>query len=112
MVATSRNVSVVDALELIEAGAFVLDVRELDEFEAGHVAQAVNVPLAEVPDHLDELPRDRVIVCLCRSGSRSGRAAAYLDETGFETLNVEGGMIAWDMEGQPLVAQHGAPTVM
>lgn len=107
----ARDVSAEEAKGLIDAGAYVLDVREPDEFEMGHVAGATNLPLSEVPDHLGDLPRDRVIICVCRSGSRSARAASFLEESGFDAMNLEGGMINWHLEGHALIADGPDPMV-
>jgi rhodanese-related sulfurtransferase len=106
-----RNVSVTEACELLLQGAMLLDVREASEWELGRAPQAWHVPLAEVPDRLDEFERDRQIVCACRSGARSSRAGRFLLEQGFEVVNLDGGMRAWSEEGQPLVAEHDEPVV-
>jgi rhodanese-related sulfurtransferase len=106
-----QNVDVNQALELAAQGAFLLDVREANEWEAGRSALAIHVPLGEVPDRLDDLPKDRMIVCLCRSGGRSARATAFLMEQGFQAVNLEGGMMAWASEGQPLVADSGTAVI-
>lgn len=106
-----RGVDVDEALELAQQGAFLLDVREDDEWQAGHAALATHISLGEVPDHVEDLPRDRVIVCICRSGARSGRASKFLLEQGFEAVNMEGGMLAWAGDDQPLVADSGTPVI-
>lgn len=100
-----------EAIELLEEDAVLLDVRQREEWEAGHAPMATLVPLAELPDHLDELPRDRLIVCACRSGGRSMRAATYLYENGFNVANLEGGMLAWYAEDLPLESDQDEPTV-
>jgi rhodanese-related sulfurtransferase len=106
-----RNVTVTEALELARAGALLLDVRELHEYGSGRAAGARHIPLAEIPDHLAELPRDRTIVCICRSGGRSSRAATFLYEQGFNVVNLEGGMLAWAVQGEDLVADGGEPVI-
>jgi len=110
--ATLENVNVEEALALITAGALLLDVREDAEWEAGHARDALHVSLSEVPDHLDVLPKSRVVVCVCRSGARSARAANYLLEQGFEAVNLEGGMIAWHTDGAEIVADGADPTII
>jgi len=104
-----QNVHVVEAQQLIANGAFLLDVREDDEFDLGHAPQAHHIALGDVPDHVDELPKDAVIVSVCRSGGRSARAGKFLLEQGFDVVNLEGGMTAWAEAGAPLVADHGDP---
>ena len=91
-----------------DPAAFLLDVRENDEWRAGHAANAVHIPLGEVVGRVDELPRDRRIVCVCRSGNRSGRVTAWLLEQGFDAVNMRGGMTHWAAFGHPLVNQTGA----
>lgn len=102
-----ENVDVTAAQRLLSDGALLLDVREDAEFEAGHAPGARHVPLASVPDVVDDLPREGVIVCVCRSGQRSARAGAFLLEQGLHAVNLEGGMTAWHGAGAPLVAEDG-----
>jgi rhodanese-related sulfurtransferase len=97
---------------LVRDGALMLDVREDNEWDAGRAPDAVHVALSEVPDHLDRLARDRLIVCVCRSGVRSSRAGKFLIEQGYEAVNLEGGMIAWAGEGELLEADSGEPAVI
>lgn len=77
------------------APPFLLDVRQPEEFAGGHLPGSRLVPLSELAVRLDELPSDREIVCICRSGSRSGAAARLLQERGYRALNLAGGMLAW-----------------
>ncbi len=107
-----RNVNVVEVLELVVGGALVLDVREDNEWEAGRVPDALHISLSEVPDRLDTLAKDRLVVCVCRSGARSSRAGKFLLEQGFDAVNLEGGMIAWVAQGQVLVADVDEPTII
>jgi rhodanese-related sulfurtransferase len=109
--ATVKNVSVDQALELMGGGALMLDVREDSEWELGHAPQALHISLAEVPDRLDALDKDRLIVCVCRSGGRSSRAGQFLIEQGFDAVNLDGGMTAWAEQNKPLVADHGEPAI-
>ncbi len=94
--------------------AVVLDVREQNEWDAGHAPNAVHIPLGDVPVRLGDLPEpaDGVLPVICRSGNRSGRAVAWLTEQGFDVANVVGGMKAWDEAGKPVVADSGAPRVL
>jgi rhodanese-related sulfurtransferase len=105
------NIDVAAAQHLLSEGAFLLDVREENEFAAGHAPDAHHTPLSSVPDVLEDLPRDRVIVCVCRSGARSARAANFLLEQGFDAVNLEGGMHAWHDAGAPLLSPDGEPRV-
>jgi rhodanese-related sulfurtransferase len=108
---TLKDVDVDRAQELIESGSLMLDVREDSEWELGHAPQALHIPLAEVPDRLDALDKDRLIVCVCRSGGRSSRAGQFLIEQGFDAVNLDGGMTAWAEQGKPLVADGGEPAI-
>jgi rhodanese-related sulfurtransferase len=96
-----------EARRLVEEGGFLLDVREVEEWDAGHAPEAAHLPMGEVADRLDELPKDRVVVCMCRVGGRSGAVAAALADAGFEVRNAGGGMLAWEAEGLPVVTDAG-----
>lgn len=74
---------------------FLLDVREEDEFEEAHIPGAILIPLGELQQRLNELPKDKEIVCVCRSGSRSAWATQLLTGSGFQASNMQGGMIFW-----------------
>ncbi len=87
---------------------FLLDVREPAEFEAGHAPGATLVPLGTLPDGWSGLPADRTILCVCRSGARSGQATAFLREQGLDAVNLEGGMQAWSAFGLDVVRADGS----
>lgn len=90
----------------------VIDVREPDEWEAGHIAQADHVPMDEVPQRLDEIDDDQLVVTVCRSGARSGEVAERLQERGYDAENLDGGMQAWREEDLPMTAEDDrAPRV-
>ena len=89
-------------------GAFLLDVREDDEWTAGHIPGAVHVPMMEVPARTDEVPDDRDVVVVCRVGSRSAQVVAYLRQQGRDrAINLDGGMGSWDAAGRPMVSEDG-----
>lgn len=79
----------------------VLDVRQPDEFRGGHIKGAKLIPLNELPKRLSELPQDREIICVCRSGARSGTATRQLISAGYQAVNLRGGMSAWQHAGYP-----------
>lgn len=81
---------------------FLLDVREQDEFTAGHITGSSLIPLGQLARRLDELPRDQRIVCICRSGNRSGTATRLLRNNGLEAVNMAGGMLDWARQGLPI----------
>jgi rhodanese-related sulfurtransferase len=98
-----------EAHALAESGALLLDVREADEWQAGRAPGAQWVPLGALTERVDELPRDRRIVAVCRSGARSGRATEFLNGHGLDVVNLAGGMKAWAAEGHPVEADDGGP---
>ena len=107
-----RNVNVEEALAFVRDGALLLDVREDKEWEAGHADWAIHIALSEVPDHLADFSKDRLIVCVCRSGARSARAATFLIQNGYDAINLEGGMLAWTDQGEALVGDGDEPSVI
>jgi rhodanese-related sulfurtransferase len=92
----------VQELEALGADVRLIDVREPDEWAAGHVAHALHVPLGTVPDRLDAFDGTPTYV-ICRSGARSGRACEFAVAQGHDTVNVAGGMIAWADAGFDVV---------
>ncbi len=102
------EVSAVDA----ESGSdrhILLDVRNADEWEAGHAPGAQWVPLPDLEGARFTLPMNRRIVCVCRTGGRSARATESLLEWGFEASNMTGGMKAWAADGFPVIRDDGTP---
>jgi rhodanese-related sulfurtransferase len=97
---------------LLAAGALLLDVREADEWQAGHAPTATHVPMREVPERIDEIPSDRRVVAICRSGGRSRAVAEALIGAGFDVVNVSGGMRAWEAADLPIETDDGAPGVV
>jgi rhodanese-related sulfurtransferase len=93
--------------------AVILDVREQDEWDAGHAPEAVHIPLSELPARLDDLPDtdEATLTVVCRGGGRSSRAVAWLNQQGFDVANLVGGMKAWEGAGKQLVSDSGAASV-
>ena len=83
-------------------GPIVLDVREPSEYATGHIAGSTLIPLRQLSSRMSELPKDREIICVCASGSRSGSAARRLAGEGYTVLNVRGGMARWLRAGLPV----------
>ena len=92
----------------LPTGAFLLDVRENDEWAAGHAPDAVHVRLSEIPARTEEIPRDREVYVICRTGARSGYAAQALSGAGWNAVNVADGMTGWAVAGRPMVSETGA----
>ncbi len=97
---------------LVAAGALLLDVRDAEEWQAGHAPLAMHVPMREVPARIDEIPSDRHIVAICRSGGRSRAVAEALIGAGFDIVNVSGGMRAWEAADLPIETDDGSPGVV
>lgn len=103
------QVSPSEAFALLESGAQLLDVRERDEWMAGHAPEAVHVPLGELATAVDVVDRERTVVVICRSGRRSDVAASALRHAGFDACNLAGGMQAWQQSGGAVQNSVGLP---
>jgi rhodanese-related sulfurtransferase len=91
----------------LPAGAFLLDVREDDEWSAGHAPDAVHVRLGELGARAAELPRDRDVYVICRTGNRSSYATQALLGGGLHAINVADGMTGWAVAGRPMISEDG-----
>ncbi|GAA2619182.1 rhodanese-like domain-containing protein [Streptomyces vastus] len=92
-------------------GAFVVDVREADEYAAGHMPGARLMALRTVPARCGELPTDRPVFVICASGNRSRTAADWMNSRGIDAYSVAGGTFAWARAGRPVTAgshEHAA----
>jgi rhodanese-related sulfurtransferase len=95
--------------EPLPHGVVVLDVREPEEWTAGHIDGALHIPLGTLPVRLDEVPADATVLVVCRSGGRSAQATMWLEHQGREAVNLHGGMHAWMVAGRPMVSETGQP---
>jgi rhodanese-related sulfurtransferase len=86
----------------------VLDVREDDEWQAGHIEGAVHIPLIDLPARIGEVP-DRQTLVVCKVGGRSARAVYYLAQQGYDVINLAGGMLDWEAAGRPMVSETDEP---
>ena len=94
-----KSVSVTD----VPADALLIDVREADEYAAGHAKGAVLIPLSEFASRIEEIDADRNVHIICELGGRSAQACEYLEQArGLEATNVEGGTSAWRSAGLPM----------
>ena len=88
--------------------AYLLDVREPDEWEAGHAPGAHHVVMATVPSRIDEIPADGTVIVVCRHGHRSAQVVNYLLANGRENVvNLDGGIVDWVAAGRPIVTDDG-----
>lgn len=102
-----QSISQLDAAQVKESlgkkGApYVLDVRQPEEYREGHIVGSKLIPLGELGHRFKELPQNREIVCVCRSGNRSSAATRQLLAAGYRAANLRGGMIAWNRAGLPV----------
>jgi len=91
------DINATDLSEKIKVGKhpLVIDVRQPNEFQQGHISGAKLIPLGELHSRIKELPQGREIVCVCASGNRSGSAAKILAKEDYIVFNLQGGMLAW-----------------
>jgi rhodanese-related sulfurtransferase len=106
------NVPTVDVANL-PADAVLLDVREPEEWAAGHIDGAVHVPMMQLPQRLSYDPGpitpDARVVVVCKVGGRSAQVTAWLRQQGYDATNLAGGMLAWQAAGKPMQAVHSGP---
>jgi rhodanese-related sulfurtransferase len=93
---------------LLDAGAVLLDVREQEEWDAGHAPAASHIPMRDVAARIAEIPADRRVLAICRVGGRSRTVARALIDAGYDAYNVAGGMHAWAAADLPVEATGGA----
>ncbi len=98
------TISVKDAADKIDTGTYLLDVREVSEWNEAHVEGAVLIPLGELQSRISEIPTDQDVLIICRSGNRSGQARDLLRAAGLmRTTSISGGINAWIAAGFPVV---------
>ena len=98
------EISVAQAAEKRNHGAYILDVREQQEWDTVHIPEANLIPLAQLTSRLSEVPKDQEIVVVCRSGNRSAQARDLLKEAGYSNVtSMAGGMNEWQGQGFPTV---------
>ncbi|WP_435923858.1 rhodanese-like domain-containing protein [Paenibacillus sp. DYY-L-2] len=92
-----KEISAQELAERLERGEelYIVDVREPQEWEEGHIPGAKHIPLGQLPERFRELEEDREWFVVCRSGGRSGLACELLSEYGYNAVNMTGGLLAW-----------------
>lgn len=101
----ARDVTPEEARTLAASGAFVLDVREPSEWEEFHAANTTLIPLGQLEQRLSEVPRDREVVVICRSGNRSTTGRDILAKAGYGSVtSMTGGLLAWRAKGFPTLS--------
>jgi len=100
-----REISVEQAAAERDSGAFILDVRQPEEWNEFHIPGSTLIPLGELAARVDELPRDQEIVVVCRSGNRSAQGRDILLDAGFtQVTSMAGGVTQWRAAGYPTVS--------
>ena len=95
------------ALDMLASDAVLVDVREMDEWTAGHAPMATHIPLSELGSAAAGLSRTTPMIVICRSGRRSDHAVTALSQAGYNALNLIGGMQAWQQAGGAVVRDDG-----
>lgn len=90
-----KSITPSELKQLLPNKPVILDVREVDEYQAGHIPSAQNVPLSGLPDNISQVSAPQPLYLICRSGRRSLRAARILRKAGYQVINVSGGMLSW-----------------
>jgi rhodanese-related sulfurtransferase len=97
------------SIDHVPNDAVLLDVREPDEWAAGHVEGAQHIPMNDIPRRTAELDQDADIVVVCKVGSRSAQVTAWLNRQGYRAANLDGGMMAWAAARRPMVSDLSGP---
>jgi len=98
-----NEVSVAQAVDLRSQGAFILDVREQSEWDQFHIPGAILIPLGQLPSRLSEVPKDKKVVVVCRTGHRSAQGRDVLLQAGYtQVTSMSGGVTEWQAQGQPI----------
>ncbi|CAN5261853.1 rhodanese-like domain-containing protein [soil metagenome] len=99
-----NEVSAAEAIAEVEAGTVLIDVREQDEWDRGHAPTAILLPMSNLSQGLDSVPSGQRVLVVCHLGSRSARVTRSLLDSGYDAVNVAGGMVGWSHAGGDLVA--------
>jgi rhodanese-related sulfurtransferase len=102
-----KEISREQAQELVEGGAQLIDVRADHEWEAGRIAGATHLPLAELSERVGEIDKERPVVIYCRGGNRSTMAVAALADAGYDAAKMREGIVGWAEAGLPLAPEGG-----
>ena len=101
-------VSAAQAVRLINQGASVIDVRDEDRFEAGHIVDAINIPASKLHgDGLKRLKKAKSVILVCDNGSKSGQCVSGLKKEGIENAySLQGGVATWRKDNLPILSSH------
>jgi rhodanese-related sulfurtransferase len=93
---------------LVDDDILLIDVREVHEYQGGHVPGAINIPMSVLPVRVHELPRSRPVHIICQSGGRSMQVSIWLERQGWTPVNVDGGTGTWVRAGGPILVRTAA----
>jgi rhodanese-related sulfurtransferase len=105
----SAGVSVLEARQMLEHGAEMIDVRDEHEWRAGHSRHSVHVPMAELSTATTVLSRGHPLIVVSRSGRRAAEAVVHMRAAGLDAVRLDGGLHAWRDSGAELVSDNGRP---
>ncbi|MFL6173414.1 MAG: rhodanese-like domain-containing protein, partial [Marmoricola sp.] len=100
------TVSVAQVPDPLPEALFVVDVREPAEWAHGRIDGSVHIPMSELIARIDEVPTDQQVLVVCKVGGRSAQVTQYLVQSGFEAVNLDGGVLEWVAAGRGLVGDH------
>ena len=103
MTDSTAEISTDDLVAVLQTGATVVDVRETNEYVAGHVPGALHIPMGQLPSRVDELDMGAPVYVVCASGNRSAAMTDFLTHTGFIAYSIAGGTSAWARSGRDVV---------
>ena len=104
------EVDVRDLPDPLPEDLMLLDVREADEWDQGHIEGSVHIPMMSVPAELASIRGDGRVLVVCAVGARSARVAAFLQQQGIDAVNLAGGLVAWARAGRPLTVARASAT--
>lgn len=99
----ATEVTLEELEDAIKRGGYVLDVREQDEWNEGHVPGAHNIPLGDLENRIDEVEDGSRVFVVCRSGKRSLQGADILESNGIDAVSVAGGTLGWIHSGREVI---------
>lgn len=104
-----QSIPTISVEEAASKNAPLVDVRERDEWDAGHAPAATHIPLSELAERVGELAELGDVLVICKVGGRSARATQFLIQSNISATNVEGGMLAWQAAELEMVSETAAP---
>lgn len=98
----ARDINVDEAYQMYKSGTLVVDVRTQEEWDAYHAPNTTLIPLDQLPNRLNEIPKDQKVLVICHSGNRSKQGRDILVNAGYNAISINGGLLAWIAKDYPL----------